>query len=123
MKKSTAYFLGLSLLASALFVAYFLLQSLLPLETPLAIAAFYGITFISHLLLIRAMTHRPAAFQMNFMMAMGFKMLAYLIFIALIHFLVAPIQLPFVLVFFLCYLCFTAYEMVALQSFRKSGKP
>jgi hypothetical protein len=121
MNKNQLYYLGLTVLAGLLFAGYFVIKDKLPFQTPLIIAAFYTITAVSHHLLIRAMTHNPQKFQTNFMMAMGFKMLAYLFFLAISHFLVAPINLSFVLVFFANYMVFVVYEMVAMQRFKNQS--
>jgi len=121
MNRNQVYYLGLTVLAGLLFAAYFALRDKLPFQTPLIIAAFYVITGVSHHLLVRAMTNNPQRFQTNFMLAMGFKMLAFLFFLALSHFLVAPITLPFVLVFFVNYMVFVVYEMVAMQRFKKQS--
>ena len=119
MKQKYGYFLGLTGITGLLLLLFFSLPNVVPPHGFLVIAAFYFITGLSHFLLIRAVTANPNKFQTHFLGAMAFKMFAYLVFLALVHFLVQPINLPFVLTFFVCYLVYTTFELLYLQWMRK----
>lgn len=119
------YFLLLSLISVALGGGYIAFRKAAGLslvdENFLIIPAFYFITGISHQLLLRSVGSNPARFQMNFMMAMGFKMLAYLAFLGLMFYISSEgITMAFVLLFFVCYLIYTGFEMFALRWYKNS---
>jgi len=120
------YFIVLSLITMGLSAGYiaFRKASGLPLvdENFLIIPAFYLITGISHQLLLRSISTNPNRFQMNFMMAMAFKMLAYLAFLGLMFYISNEgITMNFVLLFFLCYLLYTGFEMLALRWYKSEA--
>jgi len=120
------YFIVLSLITMGLSAGYiaFRKASGLPLvdENFLIIPAFYLITGISHQLLLRSISTNPNRFQMNFIMAMAFKMLAYLAFLGLMFYISNEgITMNFVLLFFLCYLLYTGFEMLALRWYKSEA--
>lgn len=122
MNRKNAYFLGLTGITGLLLVIYFLLSDKLPFQAFLIVVAFYFITGISHFILVKSITSQPTKFQTYFLGAMAFKMFAYLVFLALVHFVVSPINLSFVLCFFVCYVVYTAYEMLYLRTINKKSK-
>lgn len=120
-----SYFLLLSLISLALSASYIAFRKASGLslvdDNFLIIPAFYLITGISHQLLLRSVSSNPSRFQMNFMMAMGFKMLAYLAFLGLMFYISSEgITMAFVLLFFLCYIIYTGFEMFALRWYKNS---
>jgi uncharacterized membrane protein (GlpM family) len=112
LSKYYVYFLaGLTVL---LLVLQYQLRSMLPANTVYIVPAFCLITYFSHVLLMRSVTRESARFAPFFMMAIGFKMLAYLFFLAIMHYLTGGISLEFVMTFVVVYLVFTSFEMVVV---------
>jgi hypothetical protein len=123
---SNRYFLVLSLISLGLSAGYIAFRKASGLtlvdENFLVIPAFYLITGISHQLLLRSVSANPNRFQMNFMMAMAFKMMAYLAFLGLMFYISTDgITMTFVLLFFLCYLVYTGFEMLALRWYKSEA--
>ncbi len=115
------YFLYLSFITVALMAVYYFLKDQLPANADFIIPAFYIITSGSHFLLQRALTREPKKFYNYFLAAMAFKMLAYLLFLAVMFLGFRGISMPFVAVFFSCYLVYTTFEILMLRPLMRKG--
>lgn len=115
------YFIYLSILTIALLVIYYFVREKLPLSAAYIIPSFYLITAGSHYLLVKSITKEPKKFQLYFLSAMAFKMLAYLMVLTIILFLDGTITIDFVVAFFAAYLCYTAFEMAIILPMSKKS--
>jgi hypothetical protein len=115
------YFLFLSIITVVLMVVYYFFKDQLPANADFIIPAFYIITSGSHFLLQRALTREPKKFYNYFLAAMAFKMLAYLLFLAVMFLGFQGISLTFVAVFFSCYLVYTTFELLMLRPLMKKN--
>lgn len=115
------YFLYLSLITVVLMAVYYFFKNQLPANADFIIPAFYVITSGSHFLLQRALTREPKKFYNYFLAAMAFKMLAYLLFLAVMFLGFRGITMEFVAVFFSCYLVYTTFEILMLRPLMKKG--
>jgi hypothetical protein len=116
MKKNPSnYFIYISLLTIFLLGIYFAFKDLLPNNAMYIIPAFYIITTLSHFLLLRALTRDPKKFLNYFLGAMSFKMLSYLIFLAVMFLGYQGLSISFVMVFFGCYVVYTLFEILFLR--------
>lgn len=115
------YFFYLSFITVVLMVVYYFLKDKLPTNADFIIPAFYIITSVSHFLLQRALTREPKKFYNYFLAAMAFKMLAYLIFLAIMFLGFQGIRMEFVAIFFSCYLVYTIFEILMLRPLMKKG--
>lgn len=115
------YFLYLSIITVVLMAVYYFLKDQLPANADFIIPAFYIITSGSHFLLQRALTREPKKFHNYFLAAMAFKMLAYLLFLAVMFLGFRGISMQFVAVFFSCYLVYTTFEILMLRPLMKKG--
>lgn len=115
------YFFYLSFITVVLMAVYYFLKDKLPANADFIIPAFYIITSVSHFLLQRALTREPKKFYNYFLAAMAFKMLAYLIFLAIMFLGFQGITMEFVAIFFSCYLVYTTFEILMLRPLMKKG--
>lgn len=115
------YLFYIALITLVLLGVQYFLQDSLPYNTFFVVPAFCIITVVTHLLLMKA-AKAEKGFNMYFLAAMGAKMLAYLIFLAVMHIALGGITLEFVWVFFTVYLVFTVFEMIYLYPIAKGKK-
>lgn len=116
------YLIYISILTLVLSIVYYgIKESMeLPYNTFFIIPAFFVITVVAHLLLMRsAQAMKSRSFATYFMGAMGFKMFAYMVFLAVMHLALGGIDIHFVMIFFSVYLVYTTFEMIFLLPLAK----
>lgn len=114
-----SYFIYLSILTVVLLAVYYFVREKLPLSAAYIVPAFYIITAGAHYLLVQSVTKEPKKFQLYFLSAMAFKMLAYLMVLSLIVFMDGTITIEFVIAFFITYICYTGFEMIIILPMSK----
>ncbi len=80
---------------------------------------FLAATIISYHILINAMTHRFSRFVNVFLLVTGAKLLIYLLLIVAYVYFNRSDSLPFLIGFFILYICYTVFEVVKLVSVTK----
>jgi len=97
-------------------VCFFLMpKNLITPTLPFLTSFFFAITLLSHYLQIKASQKTFARFTSNFMMITFLKLMilmAVLLLYVLTH---RSDAIPFIIWYFVLYVCFTAYEVIDLQ--------
>lgn len=75
---------------------------------------FFGLSLISHNLLVKATTGKSDQFSVFFLLASTVKLLLYLAFLLIFHFAAGGLEIPFLLVFAAYYLIFTSLDVAVL---------
>ena len=125
MSNSVRYVLGLIALSAALALGYYgvvglALKKTLVTAVWVGIAYFFVLTLAAHFLVMRISKENPKTFVTAFAGAIGFKMLISLFILLIYLALHFAHPLNFGLSFLVCYLVFTAWEVIVLfRSFRK----
>lgn len=108
------YFVSLGIASLLMFVLYFVFMQQLPAVAISIVPVFLTINVVSHFLLLRSVSGNGRSFFTYFVAAMGFKMMAYFIYLTIVHVMTGGITLPFVFAFFIVYIVFTGIEMFFL---------
>jgi len=106
------YIIYICLITIALMVGYYFFKDKLALQTAYIIPAFFLITLVGHMILMRAVTRDAKKFYINFIGAMAFKMLAYFFFLTIMFLAYKEINTDFLVVFMSVYLVYTVFEMI-----------
>ena len=87
---------------------------------PYLLLFFFAITSGSHYLVLNAIKQRTSRFINYFMISIFVKLVFYSILIALYAMVNKEDVIPFIIVFFIYYLCFTIFELIEIL---KATKP
>ncbi|MBE2246845.1 MAG: hypothetical protein IAE67_06270 [Candidatus Competibacteraceae bacterium] len=115
------YFLYLSIFTLVLLFLFFFFQKSLPLSAMFIVPVFYVITSISHIFLKKSLSGNGKGFLQLFLLGMTVKMMAYLIFLAVMMIGMKETSTLFVIVFFFCYVLYTTFEILMLRPLMKKN--
>ena len=104
----SAIFSGIILIIGAIIFTLVLKEYYLPIF-PVVLVYFIFVTFIVHMILLKANTKRTAQFVPYFMLSMFIKLMLHLMFIVIYVVIDKQNAVPFLITFLICYFLFSIF--------------
>lgn len=89
---------------------------------PVQFALVAGVTFLSHLRLMKSFDQNIRKFSTTFLSTMSLKLFIYMVFIIICLLVDRTQAVNFVLTFLALYLCFTTFEVIEISDFLKKNQ-